>query len=122
METTSYHYCNPSCDPITEWCDRVYLETNHAGGNVDVKMEKSVPGTPPSSSDNKFYDWKMELQRGDGGWTTIGTRTGYVGPDDSSYRTFTNIGQYGTLRLVVTLYTYNGGSYVNTFDSPNWNG
>lgn len=55
--------------------------------NSDVSVSMNV--IPPSSF---LSDWTMSLQRYDGGWKTVGTRTGYLEYASPSNRTFTNVG------------------------------
>lgn len=65
----------------------------------------------PCSSDHTYAEWTMYLQRYQpdpndpqlppNPWETIGTRTDYVSSDSSSHRTFTNVGNNGTIRVLV---------------------
>ncbi|PAD34218.1 hypothetical protein [Terribacillus saccharophilus] len=64
-------------------------------------------------------DWEMELQRKTNGvWKTIGTFKGYVSAKSPSNRTYTNVRQTGSQRLLVSF--WQGGSYKGAAVTPTW--
>jgi hypothetical protein len=70
--------------------------------NVKVSMETQAT----IGAIGWWYDWKMELQRYDGGWKTVGSRTGWLSADSPSNRTFTNVLVSGKKMRVKVTFKY----------------
>lgn len=70
--------------------------------------------------DVKLY-WDMYLQRSNGNppatrvWNTVGSRSGYISADSPSHRTFTNVGQPGSLMRVMVKFRQGGSTHYMEF-------
>lgn len=100
----------------------IKLCAHNNGSNVDAEMVQY--GSPPWGKDYRTY-WTMSLQRqtSSGGWTSIGTRTGYISEISASKRTFTNVKTNGgrdRLRVRVDFTRGLHSSSQKTLFTPNW--
>lgn len=87
---------------------------------VDVSLN-SACADQLCYTDWTYGAWEMYLQRreyspatGQYYWDTIGTRSGYVQDNSPSHRTFTNVGNYGDIRVKTWIKegAYHGAVYL----------